>query len=45
VPVHHGWDRERFLAALCRKAGVPDGAWAWPDAGLSGFETEAWSED
>jgi AmmeMemoRadiSam system protein A len=45
VPVHHGWDRERFLAALCRKAGVPEDAWTRPDAELSAFETEAWSED
>jgi AmmeMemoRadiSam system protein A len=44
VPVHHRWDREGFLAALCRKAGVPDDAWTRPDAELSAFETEAWSE-
>jgi AmmeMemoRadiSam system protein A len=45
VPAHYGWDRERFLTALCRKAGVPDDAWRRPDAELRGFEAESWSED
>lgn len=45
VPIHHGWDREGFLAALCQKAGLPLDAWRDPDAQLSGFETEAWREE
>jgi AmmeMemoRadiSam system protein A len=45
VPLTYGWDRERFLAALCRKAGAPDDAWRRPDAELRGFEAETWSED
>jgi uncharacterized protein (TIGR00296 family) len=27
VPVEHGWDRERFLEQLCRKAHLPATAW------------------
>ncbi|RME52639.1 MAG: AmmeMemoRadiSam system protein A [Caldilineae bacterium] len=45
VPVHYGWDRETFLAALCRKAGLPDHAWRAPDAQLFGFESQAWSDE
>lgn len=45
VPLHYGWDRRQLLAALCRKAGLPDGAWRHPGAELRGFEAEAWSED
>jgi AmmeMemoRadiSam system protein A len=45
VPLHYGWDRGRFLVALCRKAGAADDAWRRPDAELRGFEAETWSED
>jgi AmmeMemoRadiSam system protein A len=45
VPLRYGWDRDRFLVALCRKAGVADDAWRRPDAELSGFEAETCSED
>jgi len=45
VPLPFGWDRGRFLTALCRKAGAPDDAWRRPDAELRGFEAECWSED
>jgi AmmeMemoRadiSam system protein A len=45
VPLHHGWDRDGFLTAVCRKAGVADSAWRRPDAELRAFETEAWSDD
>ncbi|MCS7252115.1 MAG: AmmeMemoRadiSam system protein B [Thermoflexus sp.] len=40
VPVEQGWDREAFLRALCRKAGLPEDAWQWPDARLFRFEAE-----
>ena len=44
VPVNHGWDREEFLDWVCRKAGLPDGAWQSKDADLCGFECEVWEE-
>lgn len=44
VPVQHRWDAREFLAALCRKAGVPAGAWRRPDAHLTAFEAEVWSD-
>lgn len=45
VPVNYGWDRRTFLAAVCRKAGLPENAWRAPDAKLYGFESEAWSDE
>jgi AmmeMemoRadiSam system protein A len=27
VPVEWGWDRDEFLKAICRKAGLPDKSW------------------
>jgi AmmeMemoRadiSam system protein A len=44
VPGEHGWDREQFLEALCRKAGLPPGAWKRPDAQLTGFTAEVVGE-
>jgi AmmeMemoRadiSam system protein A len=44
VPVEQGWDRETFLAAVCRKAGLPDGTWADDDTELQAFECEVWEE-
>lgn len=40
VATDYGWSRERFLDELCRKAGLPAGAWREPDAELLGFEAE-----
>jgi hypothetical protein len=31
VPVQWGWDRDEFLKGICRKAGLPNGAWKDPD--------------
>ena len=45
VPVEHGWDRETFLAQVCRKAGLPADAWRDPRAELLGFEAEVFGED
>ncbi len=39
-----GWDREQTLAAVCRKAGLPSGAWREPGARLQVFRTVAFSE-
>lgn len=45
VAVENGWDRARFLSALCRKAQLADRAWEWPDAVLSRFEGKKFSEE
>lgn len=44
VPVEQGWDRETFLRWTCRKAGLPDDAWTFPDADLKAFECVVWGE-
>jgi AmmeMemoRadiSam system protein A len=36
--------REAFLAAVCRKAGLPEDAWWQPDARIFRFETDEWGE-
>jgi AmmeMemoRadiSam system protein A len=45
VPGAHGWNRTQFLAALCRKAGLPDDAWLSNDTRLYAFESEIWEEE
>jgi AmmeMemoRadiSam system protein A len=45
VPRSFGWNREEYLDALCRKAGLPAGAWRNPDSRLYAFEAEVWSEE
>lgn len=45
VPAHFGWTREQFLAATCRKAGLPETAWREPDTKLEAFEAEVFRED
>lgn len=45
VPVEHGWDRERFLAQTCRKAGLPEDSWSRPDVELLGFTATVFGED
>ena len=45
VPESQGWDRQQFLAGLCRKAGLPEHTWESPDVELYAFETESWTED
>lgn len=45
VPAHHDIRTVNgFLAAACRKAGLPFGAWWAPGAKLYGFEAETWGE-
>lgn len=43
VAVEQGWDREEFLDATCRKAGLPAGTWRG-DARLFRFEAVHFSE-
>ena len=45
VPASFGWNREEYLDALCRKAGLSVGAWRNPDSRLYTFEAEIWSEE
>lgn len=45
VPEEHGFDRDQFLEAICRKAGLPSGAWARPGAELLGFTAEVFAEE
>lgn len=44
VAVEWGFDRKRFLAEICRKAGLPEGAWQDPDAALWVFQAEVFGE-
>jgi len=44
VPVEQGWDRDTFLIGICRKAGLPDGAWDDKDAQLYRFSAQVFGE-
>ncbi|UCF32018.1 MAG: AmmeMemoRadiSam system protein B [bacterium] len=44
VPVEQGWDRNAFLDAICRKAGLPSGAWKEAGAKLYKFQADVFSE-
>lgn len=44
VPVEQGWDRERFLAEACVKAGLPRDAWRDPETTIEVFTAEVASE-
>lgn len=37
VAVDYGWDAETFVNQVCRKAGLPEGAWMEPGAALYSF--------
>ncbi len=39
VAAEQGWDRQTFLAAVCRKAGLPTDAWRHPSTSLAVFES------
>ncbi|MDD3144380.1 MAG: AmmeMemoRadiSam system protein A [Candidatus Cloacimonetes bacterium] len=45
VPVEWNWDLKTYLTQLCRKAGLPDGAWKRADSELYRFEAEVFGED
>lgn len=40
VPLEQGWDREQYLEGLCRKAGLPRGAWRDPQVSLRRFQAQ-----
>jgi AmmeMemoRadiSam system protein A len=44
VPVEQGWNRDTFLTGICRKAGLPDGAWNDKDAELYRFSAQVFGE-
>lgn len=44
VPLEQGWDKDAFLSGLCRKSGVPDGAWKRPGSKLYRFSAQVISE-
>ena len=44
VATEWSFDRERFLAEVCRKAGLHETAWRDPDAGLWVFQAEVFGE-
>lgn len=44
VAPQEGWDREEFLRAVCRKAGLPEEAWQEADAHLYAFSAEVFGE-
>lgn len=44
VAVEWEWDAATFVAQTCRKAGLPDDAWAQGSARLFRFEAEVFSE-
>lgn len=45
VAPEHGLDRDAFLAAVCRKAGLPKDAWRDPACALFGFTADVFGED
>jgi len=44
VPVQQKWDLSAYLAGICRKAGLPDGAWKDPRTRLSRFGAQVFAE-
>ncbi|MDR1149748.1 MAG: AmmeMemoRadiSam system protein A [Spirochaetaceae bacterium] len=44
VPVEQGWDLTEYLDYICRKSGLPPGAYMEPDARLYTFTAEVFSE-
>ncbi len=44
VPTEEGWDRDTFLEQVCRKAGLPAGAWKDPATDLFRFTALVFEE-
>ncbi len=45
VPVEWGWNKEEYLAQLCRKAGLAKDAWRESGVVIERFEAQVWTED
>lgn len=43
VATQYSWSRDKLLAEICRKAGVPDDAWKDKETRLFAFEAEVFS--
>jgi len=43
VATQYGWTREKFLAEICKKAGLAEDAWKDKDTRLFAFEAEVFS--
>ena len=44
VPMLYGWDRETYLAHLCKKAGLPADSWRRDDARLLAFTADVFAD-
>lgn len=44
VAAEYGWSAEAFLAATCRKAGLPPGAWREPGTEVLAFQADVFGE-
>jgi AmmeMemoRadiSam system protein B/AmmeMemoRadiSam system protein A len=44
VPAEQGWDRDKYLEGICRKARLPDGAWESEGAELYRFSAQVFGE-
>lgn len=45
VPLEHGMDREAYLNAICRKAGLPEDRWRRKKVNLQTFTARVFSEE
>jgi len=45
VPVEWNWNRDQFLDAICRKAGLPPGSWKDPEARLYIYSSQVFHEE
>lgn len=44
VAYERGWTRTKFLEQVCKKAGLPSGAWKRPEAEIYSFRAEVFGE-
>jgi AMMECR1 domain-containing protein len=44
VPEEQGWDKDDYLKAICRKAGLPEKTWEKEGAELYRFTAQVFSE-
>jgi AmmeMemoRadiSam system protein A len=45
VPIEHNMDKDEFLTALCKKAGLPPRLWTQKQLNLQAFTAEVFSEE
>ncbi len=44
IPIEWGWDRNAYLKAICKKAGLHEAAWQDPDTELYSFTAQVFDE-